>query len=250
MSKLFFSRHDMNQLRQRKRTKNLKNDGNPVVSAIYVEESSRPYTLPKLIICIILTSAIIICGAILLGRFGCERIKEAKKCPKQLTLIHPILDIGELQVSMKENHEIFDKTHKNLLENKFFHTKKLKLLLNNKNNYSIKVSTLVYSNIFSKRIGEISIPLSILYHEFSIDEITIIEDTTIEESQILWEKDLLFGKFSPNLIKQDYENNPSLYERFNKWAQQDGFFFLSLFFVLFFFLFIQKQNKKKTNKKR
>ena len=115
----------------------------------------------------------------------------------------PVLLDKHLTNSMKTNHRIKQQTKKAVQNGRFTHaaTWKEGLYYSNAMNpegVNVHISAVIYSNQFSARIGEVASPLAALYYEDSIDQMTIIDDTSSVDSAQLWEQEMLFHGESPS----------------------------------------------------
>ena len=170
----------------------------------------------------------------------CNNIKR-NECPQYPLMYQPITDHKKLVPSMKQNNIIFNRIHSELNNDMFQYTSywkhikynidindydKYKYIESNKDNKidSIDISAVVYSNIFNMRIGEVGIPLGVLYHEFCINEIIVVDDNMLNsDSEMLWEKEILFGEYMPDSrVHPSMFSNDNIEEKFEKWKEIDG----------------------------
>ena len=70
----------------------------------------------------------------------------------------------------------------------------------------VEICAIVYNDKLDERNSGISLPLSALYYEKSIDSMIIIDDTNDYKSNLFWHKTTLFGEYS---IDKDYNEHHS-----------------------------------------
>eukprot|EP01083_Nonionella_stella_P086140 239101_1 len=133
---------------------------------------------------------------------------------KQPDYIYTPVLMDHLAKNMKMNRRVKRLTSLALMAGNFDTTATWKQYL-----YSIDIdiAAIVYSNHDNTRIGEVATPLTALFYENAVDEMTIIDDTQSDQSAPLWEAQILFDEKLPSEQLKVTELEKDMVARYARW---------------------------------